>query len=213
VIRIALAGGPDSGKTALARSVAAQLRTAGHLTEAVAEYARDFISRYGVPVTVFEGLALAEAQQERERVVVQATAYLVTDSPLFLSYIYSAGIVNLSSAKERGCLSYIYRGATRALMTYDHIFFLPLNPHPRPDGVRTEYHLQEASAIGDAILAFLKLHRVKYSTLPDPLLERRTDSVLEACLSTVEIRGQPDPQPQFARGHTRPPHVPWQKLG
>lgn len=85
---INLFGSAGAGKSTQALGIVPMLRLAGYSVEYVSEYAKDVV--YEENFTKLEDQLYIFAKQNRrmERVLSQGFDFIVTDSPLFLSYFY-----------------------------------------------------------------------------------------------------------------------------
>ncbi len=85
---INLFGSAGAGKSTQAMGLVPLLRLAGYSAEYVSEYAKDVV--YEENFTKLEDQLYIFAKQNRrmERVLKQGYDFIVTDSPLFLSYFY-----------------------------------------------------------------------------------------------------------------------------
>lgn len=85
---INLFGSAGAGKSTQAMGLLPLLRLAGYSAEYVSEYAKDVV--YDENLTKLEDQLYIFAKQNRriERVLKQNYDFIVTDSPLFLSYFY-----------------------------------------------------------------------------------------------------------------------------
>jgi nicotinamide riboside kinase len=90
--RIGFIGVPSTGKTTLARALSANAYKMPEFarTELVSEYARRFIVEYGTDVTLMDQFRIIKKQCEWEdRVPVESTDLIITDSPIHISFMYS----------------------------------------------------------------------------------------------------------------------------
>jgi len=172
MIRVAFAGAPDAGKTTLAKIVSARLNLKGYIPAYVHEFARDYITKYGVrPNTVAEQFFVFYTQCEREEEMCsQSTQIMYTDCPIMLSYIYAIDLVK--DERDRDMLTYLYNKTLTALEDrYNLIFLL----HPFRETLEDDVRAQDWHRIGrlDAqIRAFLDLHGVEYVDLTQSMEER-----------------------------------------
>ncbi len=186
MIKIAFIGAPDSGKTTLAKMVSAKLNLKGYIPAYVHEFARDYITKYGVrPNTVAEQLYVLDVQETREREMCSnSTQIMYTDSPIILSYIYAIDFVR--DEKDRDMLVELYGKTLRLLKDrYDLIFFL----RPFRETVKDDVRAQDWDRLGKLdtqIRAFLDLHSIEYTELTQNM-DSRITVVEKAVLEIVTL--------------------------
>jgi len=180
MIRVAFTGAPDSGKTTLAKMVSARLNLEGYVPALIHEYARDYITKYGVrPNTVAEQFLVFYMQLERENEMCSSsTQIMYTDCPVMLSYIYAIDLVK--DDKDRDNLTYLYNKTLMVLENrYDLIFML----RPFRETVKDDVRAQDWDRIGKLdkqIKAFLNLHGIVHTELTSTKMEHRVDYVEQA---------------------------------
>lgn len=87
--RICLFGGPGCGKSTISAYIFSQLKIKGYNIELVREYIKDWSYLKRIP-TQFEQLYIFAKQLQSEDLLLRNSVDLIiTDSPIFLSYIYS----------------------------------------------------------------------------------------------------------------------------
>ena len=115
MIRIGIVGVPGSGKTTLARGLAAECRNHPELknVELVSEYARRYISKHGKIESISEQFLILEKQIEFEDSVCNDKLnIMISDSPIFLSFIYCLSLPRVSS-KEIVFFNNIFKKMTK----------------------------------------------------------------------------------------------------
>lgn len=142
--RIGFVGVPGAGKTSTARALAAFCRgNEFKRVELVSEYARRFLSKYGKMEHLSEQYRITEKQIEWEDTVPQNnTDLLITDSPIFLGFLYAMEFRNVNSIKDTMYINDLFKRLNKANIgnRYDLIFFLPPIIEPIKDGVRPDLH-------------------------------------------------------------------------
>jgi nicotinamide riboside kinase len=177
MIRVAFTGAPDSGKTTLAKMVSARMNLKGYVPAYIHEFARDYITKYGIrPNTVAEQFYVLRTQEKREREMCSgSTQIMYTDCPIMLSYIYAIDLVK--DEKDLDMLSELY-GETLRLMKnrYDLIFYLRPFRETVKDDVRAQ-DWDRIAKLDDQVKAFLVLHGIVHTELTDTNMEHRVDYV------------------------------------
>lgn len=144
-IRIGFTGVPSSGKTSMAMKCAASCRESYKIVELVSEYARMYRIKYGEIETVQDQFKILDKQLEWEEEISPQTDIMVTDSPIFLGFLYALDLRRNDSQKDTMWLNDLFRKMCKynTPLRYDVIFHLP----PREvvdDSVRDKVHLTEA---------------------------------------------------------------------
>jgi len=168
MIRIGFTGVPGSGKTSTARALVSRLRNtkAFKHVELVQEYARRYISKHGVPEQIWEQYRITSKQIEWEDSVSnEKLDVLVTDSPIFLGFMYATEMNKLTS-KDVMVYNDIFKLMTRLnhpTPRYDLILHLPPSMTPVDDGIRAAHHLDQAwrTDANQSILETMKIFKPK----------------------------------------------------
>lgn len=203
MIKVAFTGAPDSGKTTLAKMVSARLNLQGYVPAYVHEFARDYITKYGIrPNTVAEQFYVLHVQEQREREMCSgSTQIMYTDCPVMLSYIYAIDLVQ--DAKDLRMLSELYEMTLTLLgrdgcsqlrdslqiprPRYDLIFYL----RPFRETVKDDVRAQDWDRIGKLdrqIKAFLDLHGIEHIELTNTNMEQRIADVEKAIKEKLDGR-------------------------
>src|SRR3989304_5285919 len=168
MIKVALVGAQDAGKTTLARLLTGSFSAEGYLSYYVAEYCRDYLQKIksDQPLTLPEELDIIREQVKREQEVPDTAELMVTDSPICLAYVYSLLRCKLGSMSKKDLvyLEKIY-AALWDSWSYDMVFYLVPTWEPRADGVRPVELLSQNEDIDVMIQGFLDLHHVIYTGL------------------------------------------------
>jgi len=141
--RIAISGIPGSGKTSLARGLASACCGTLKNVELVNEYAREYISKYKSVDTIWEQLRITEKQIEREDNIVSKTDILITDSPIYLGFLFAIDLVDFDNAKDVIAYNDLFCKLTALRNRYDLIVHLYPVIGPVEDGVRINLHFNE----------------------------------------------------------------------
>ncbi len=200
MIKVAFIGAPDSGKTTMCKMVSSRLNLKGYVPAYVHEFARDYITKYGIrPNTVAEQFYVLNVQEQREReMCTGSTQVMYTDAPIILSYIYAIDLVR--DAKDLDMLSELYGKVLRLLGNanaqgglrdslqickprYDLIFLLRPFRKTVIDDVRA-VDLNRLDRLDVQMRGFLDLHGFPYQELTQDFNER-LDVVESAILKKI----------------------------
>jgi len=139
---IGISGVPGAGKTSLARALASECRHMEKFknVEIVSEYARRYISKHGSIDHIWEQYRVTGKQLEWELSIVKETDLIITDSPIYLGFLYAKSLVNFKDEKEVMIYTDLFKKLVKFSNNYDLI--VHLNPVfiPVKDGVRPEIH-------------------------------------------------------------------------
>lgn len=91
-IVVNLLGGPCTGKSTVAAELFAELKKKGNNVELITEYAKDLV--YENRDTTFKDQLYILAKQHHKMLMysLNNVDFLITDSPIFLSYIYNSNV-------------------------------------------------------------------------------------------------------------------------
>ncbi len=186
--RIGFVGVPGSGKSAIARGVAASAFGRIGKVELVSEYARRYITKYSNINNVFEQYRILQKQLEWEDVVPKDEVDVaITESPVHMGFLYAMEIRDPNNVKDTVYFNDIFKTMNKinCPRRYDIIFHLPPVWEPSRDGVRPDLHFDPNwRAESDSRIQFIfKLFPPKnfYTVVSTTLLER-----VEECLSFCE---------------------------
>lgn len=171
---IALGGAPASGKTSVANYLTGIAKHNGISLYNVNEHARFFLDQYGPNSLKVCGpliqLELERHQKVLEDQVPNKSAGFVTDSPLFLSWVYTL-IYPGEELPTHIARTTSYKTFLESFKRYTHIFYLPREKPYINDGCRTQTE-EESDRIGEAIKFALKAHGVNFIELKGSVKER-----------------------------------------
>lgn len=157
--KIAIGGGPSSGKTTMAKSVSIKLNNEfGASTSDVVEYATSFIQKSQRIPTFNDQVLICSKQSDRERAVASTANLVLSDSPIFLSYIYGLrGLAQLGATPETDyAIKALYKRSVESLSTYDKVILLKTLEY-KENGVR--YHsFDQSKEIYNEIKNFVVNH-------------------------------------------------------
>jgi nicotinamide riboside kinase len=143
--KIGISGVPGSGKTSLARALSAACRHSDDFknVELVSEYARRYISKHSSIETIWEQYRITEKQIEWEDSIVDSTDILITDSPVYIGFLYSFDLVNFQNPKDLMVYNDLFKKLSKLGNRYDLIVHLAPVIQPIEDGVRPALHFDK----------------------------------------------------------------------
>lgn len=154
--RIGIAGGPSSGKTSVAKEISLRLNhNYGANSSDVVEYATSFIQKMKRYPNFNDQSWICMKQLERENTVARTANIVLSDCPIFISYIYAQRAMRLLNASSFTdyALQSLYKRSIHSLDLYDKFYLLETINY-RENGVR--YHnLEESKQIFDEIKKFI----------------------------------------------------------
>lgn len=172
---INLFGAAGAGKSTQAMGLVTALRLAGYSTEYVAEYAKDVV--YEKHLGKLEDQLYIFAKQNRriQRVLSSNFDFIVTDSPLFLSYFYGTKYSTLIPGLETVIFNCINRHENI------NIFLHRNHPYQEEGRVQSEVETEEDSNLMEDMLS---------DSFPDvPLYSYTTDgtpSTIDAIFELIK---------------------------
>jgi nicotinamide riboside kinase len=190
MLRIGFTGVPGSGKTSTARALAAEMKKNGYNIELVEEYARRYISKHGQMDKVWEQYRITAKQVEWEDSVIDKVELIITDSPIFLGFLYASDIPK-TDAKDVMVFNDLFKLLARLNFPkprYDMLFHIPPTIKPADDGIRAKHHLEDKwrSEADTYISSIFKIfpQKIIYTVEPVKLEERVKfcmDKVISCC--------------------------------
>lgn len=184
--RVGFVGVPGAGKTSTARALSAFCRgNEFKRVELVSEYARRFISKYGQMEHLAEQYRITEKQIEWEDTVPKdETDLLITDSPIFLGFLYALEYRNMEKVKDSMYINDLFKRLNKANIgyRYDLIFFLPPVLEPVKDGVRPDLHFDPnwRNQASDRIKQIFQLFPPKnFVILKEETIEKRVEECIK----------------------------------
>jgi nicotinamide riboside kinase len=186
VKKIAIIGGPCSGKTVLAQQLNIELKMKGFESRFVEEYPTDYTMVCGPPRGYLEQAIIMMGQIEKEKRYEKLNSdYLVCDYASFVALAYyqlmDGGAGSLENTREKyfHCQELIARVACEHLLTYNFLFLAdPRDIVFKKDSVRFQNSKDEALKIHAALERWLIDHRATYHGISGTL-EQRVKGVLK----------------------------------
>jgi nicotinamide riboside kinase len=146
MLRIGFTGIPSTGKTTTARALASLCsREMGFSNvELVSEYARKFISDFGSIDSMWDQYWILNKQLELENSVSSSVDLMITDSPIFLPFLYALD-TNTGTKKDTEILNEMFSKISHNNLPrrYNVIFHLEPTLMPVDDGIRPELHFDD----------------------------------------------------------------------
>lgn len=173
--KIAILGGPGTGKTTLCKQLDVDFSMAGYISDVCLEFARSYIAWYGVPTTIFEQFLLYEGQKRREEELGYCDI-IFCDNATILNYVYGLLSCDFKNPREVYALMKLYEWAMRDLPGYE-VFYIPREFDVEKDGIR--YQDNDFAVVVDTkIKNFLDIMNVPYTVIKGEL-EIRVQQVKE----------------------------------
>lgn len=167
--KIAILGGPGTGKTTLCKQLDVEYSLAGYISDVCLEFARTYIARYGVPASIFEQFLLYEGQKRRENELKHCDI-IFCDNATILNYVYGLMNCDFKSDKEMYALMKLYEWAMKDLPGYE-VFYIPREFACEKDGIRYQDD-DYAMVVDQKIKNFLDIMNVPYVEITGDLPTR-----------------------------------------
>lgn len=203
--RITYIGVPGSGKTTFAHAKFVSLKELGYRVEFVREYARQWISDYGIP-TVTDQYFILQKQLELEQNCLKgsrAPDYIVSESCAHLGLYYAREAAFAEENARARAKDMCYLRAMEQILQdvkYDRIWLMPPNAHPLDDGFRRHTDLAETNKIHQGIVDMMR-----YLNIPIRVVEGENEKAGQEDNSRVE--GCTESERQVERTETVAPAV------
>lgn len=182
---VGITGVPGAGKTTFSRALSTELRIQGvfNTVEYIDEYARAYIAKYGRISEVWEQVRIFNKQLQQERRFHNSCEALISDSPVFLGFMYSVYLRREGNQKDAMILSDLFNEMIKLNVEphYDVILHLPPVLKPANDGIRIAEHFQDdwrASADSFIRSIFQIFPPSRFAVLDFPQAEYMTHNAL-----------------------------------
>ncbi|QEK11784.1 ATP-binding protein [Crassaminicella thermophila] len=170
--RIAVLGGPRSGKTTLIQQLYVDMKIMGYNVGYAFEYSTDYLREKGMIESIAEQYGIYLGQKRLEDSLSEYE-YALTDYTTFVPYIYGRFMLGMKkrTKKEIEILKDLYILALEDIPKYDHIIYLPREFGYEQDGIRWQDE-ELAKQVDEAILMFLKSENIPYVEITGTTKER-----------------------------------------
>jgi adenylate kinase family enzyme len=176
MIRIALLGGPGSGKSSQCAHIFSTLKTEHILIEQIQEWVREAYNKKLLPSgNPWVQFWIYEEQKKKEDCIPKEIQYIVTDSPTLLSYVYALRYSKIPD--DSYLIIKMYENFVNDLRRYHYIFVCTREKKYVNDGTRLQTE-DEAKDLDKSIIYLLDQHNIKYTVLNGTTTER-TDRMRE----------------------------------
>lgn len=160
-IVINLLGGPNTGKSTLARLIAAKLSYKGYNTELVTEYCKNHLFM-GLKPEGFDQLYFFAKQVRSESIKYGKVDFIVTDSPIILSAIYEHHYSG-DSIIEPSMFKFFDACEKQGVKHLNFVIGRSLEYNP----VGRYQNEEEAVIIDNKIVNYLDKYNIKYTSFVD----------------------------------------------
>ena len=182
MIKIGFVGGPDTGKTDLARILANILNRMGYRAQEVIEYFQTYKRRYkeDEPIDLLDEVMVYQGQVRRDNDFPDHD-FVVCDTVSFLSHVHAlARGADQAKPRERYVIETLRRWGLEQVQSYAYVFHLTQTPssrNPKGPGLSQE----SKNLLQKKIDAFLVCEGINCI----PIRSRRTDERIEVILQQL----------------------------
>jgi nicotinamide riboside kinase len=186
MVKVGIVGSPSTGKTTLAEGISYSFKSLGKYNriDLITEYAREFVSNFGIPTTADQKHILD--MQIRNEEISKDADLMITDSPFWLCYIYACHTFN-NNKKDSYYLNKIHEYIINNIYNYDVVFYIPFSIEfyknvNIKDGQRIHEDISEIAEIDGKIKSFMNLHGICYHSVQS----READERKYYCNNIIE---------------------------
>ncbi|MFA4870886.1 MAG: ATP-binding protein [Pedobacter sp.] len=168
--RIGLLGGPGSGKSTQCADFFASIKTECILVEQVQEWIRENINKKILPPNnPWIQFLIYYEQKLKEDSIPEEIQYMVTDSPIILSYVYALKYAKIPD--DNMLMAKMYEFFLHDTKRYDYLFLCNREKPYVKDGTRVQDE-SEAKELDGVIRHLLKNHNMPYTILTGTTKDR-----------------------------------------
>lgn len=170
MIRIALVGGPGTGKSTQCAHFFSKLKEKSIPIEQIQEWVREALNKGQLPIdNPWVQFWIYEEQKRKEDCLPEAIKYMITDSPTILSYPYA--LMKAKRPNDNYLILKMYENFLKDIDRYNYIFVCSREKEYLKDGTRYQSK-SEALEIDALIMSLLKQHSIPYEVLKGTVEDR-----------------------------------------
>jgi nicotinamide riboside kinase len=215
--KIAIIGGPGSGKTLLAKALVIHMRLKGYDAVPCDEYIRDYIRDSGMLQHYGEQFPILYGSSAREDGFQEVHQFVVCDGASFFAETYMAyyrpeAMSESEEKKWEFAYDIVRRLARARLKTFDQLFFVSrgnftLSADPQ------RYNPDDAEQMGRALKGYLDYQRIPYTEILATELDARVAEIskylaelkwIDLSRSTAEFHAATEQIHEINRAATAP---------
>ncbi len=182
---IGIIGPPSAGKTTMSHFLRYAIDGS---REVCSEYARHWIEKTErPPQTVFEQLIIHDGQIKWENQKLKSYDIVLSDSPVFLSFVYGSMLADKENKADQYVLSRLYELAIMEdAKRYDVLYLLPPRSIEK-DGIRIQTD-EDCTEIYNKIKNFMDENSIKYTMVPSRDHDQQASFVSSDLINNYNIK-------------------------